>query len=181
MRPPPRPGAAQWRIRRRRRSRARRGVPDGGGPHARALGPRVGPGRDPTANPPPMPFGAAGPHAVRTAYEPAHAKFIYKAAQDGLTVDLESMREDIDGLNAEIISAIVRRLEITRRVAGYKKRNGIPVVDAGREESVVSLFEEEFARRGMKAKTGRIVARALIDAAVVEEKDAMERDAQVVR
>ena len=100
---------------------------------------------------------------------------------DGLNEDLKSMREDIDDLNAEIISAIVRRLEITRRVAGYKKRNGIPVVDAGREESVVSLFEEEFARRGMKAKTGRIVARALIDAAVVEEKDAMERDAQVVR
>ncbi len=80
------------------------------------------------------------------------------------------MRQEIDNINDEIISSISKRIDIAKRIAEYKKINGITIIDKQREESVISLFEKEFVSRAMKKETGRILARALIDAAIEEEK-----------
>ncbi len=80
------------------------------------------------------------------------------------------MRREIDSINEDIISSISKRISIAKRIANYKKENGIPIIDKQREECVISFFEKEFISRGMKMETGRILARALIDAAIEEER-----------
>ncbi len=89
---------------------------------------------------------------------------------DAASVGLEDLRLDIDRVDGRIIDLVSQRLDIAKRVAAYKRANGIPILDETREESVVSVFERELAGRGMSPETGRILARALIDAAIAEER-----------
>ncbi len=84
--------------------------------------------------------------------------------------DLEQLRQEIDSINNEIIASVSRRLDIAKKVAVYKRNNKIPILDRNREESVISFFESGLAGHGMRKETGRILARALIDAAVEEER-----------
>lgn len=84
--------------------------------------------------------------------------------------DLESLRSEIDDINDDIILSVSRRLDLAKKVAAYKRDHSIPILDREREKSVVSVFESRFADRGMRRESGRILARALIDAAVEEER-----------
>lgn len=47
---------------------------------------------------------------------------------------LEEYREKIDTVDAKLIALFAERMELSRAIAGYKKENGLPVLDASREE-----------------------------------------------
>ncbi len=85
------------------------------------------------------------------------------------------MRDEIDDINEEIISSITKRINIAKKIAHYKQENEIPIIDKQREDCIISFFEKEFINRGMKLETGRILARALIDAAIEEERHLINR------
>ena len=84
-------------------------------------------------------------------------------------MSLKEMRIEIDKINDDIISAIEKRMKIVKNVAKYKKENSIPIVNESREESVLAFFENAFENRNMSRDAGRIIGRALIDAAIIEE------------
>ena len=84
-------------------------------------------------------------------------------------INLKEMRIEIDKINDDIISAIEKRMKIVKKVAKYKKENSIPIVDKSREEYVMMVFENNFKAKNMSKYSGRMIARALIDAAVIEE------------
>ena len=84
--------------------------------------------------------------------------------------DLKKLRQELDKQNAGIVSKIAKRMEIVKEVAEYKKQNNIPIVDAKREEEVIKHFEDAFEKIGFSRKVGKIIGRALIDAAIEEEK-----------
>lgn len=54
------------------------------------------------------------------------------------TDSLQTLRQDIDAVDEEIIAAIVRRMTLARAIGALKQQAGQPVLDPAREASVVS-------------------------------------------
>ncbi|MBQ0038278.1 MAG: chorismate synthase [Clostridiales bacterium] len=50
---------------------------------------------------------------------------------------LDDLRRRIDDTDEELVELLARRMELSRRVGDYKKANGLPVLDARREEQVL--------------------------------------------
>jgi len=51
--------------------------------------------------------------------------------------DITALRRRLDEIDQEIVSLVEQRMEVSRQVATYKRENGLPVLDAGREEQVL--------------------------------------------
>ena len=52
--------------------------------------------------------------------------------------DLTTLRAEIDEIDAQLTSLFLRRMDVTRRVGAYKQSQGIPVLDAAREQEVLA-------------------------------------------
>lgn len=75
---------------------------------------------------------------------------------------LDKARREIDGIDAEMAALFCRRMDAVRSVAAYKQANGLPVLDAAREEAVVqknlarlpdaacAAYYEDFIRHTME-------------------------------
>lgn len=51
--------------------------------------------------------------------------------------DIALLRQELDKIDRELVKLFERRMEVSRRVAEYKRENNLPVLDAGREEQVL--------------------------------------------
>lgn len=67
----------------------------------------------------------------------------------GGEMDLLEIRQRIDEIDNRLVGLFVERMKITDEVAAYKKANGLPVLDRGREERILDkialLAGEEFS------------------------------------
>ncbi len=52
--------------------------------------------------------------------------------------ELDLLRGQIDDIDAQLTALFLRRMEVTGRVGAYKQKNGIPVLDAAREQDVLA-------------------------------------------
>ncbi len=52
--------------------------------------------------------------------------------------DIAALRRELNEIDRELVTLFERRMEVSRRVAEYKRENHLPVLDAGREEQVLS-------------------------------------------
>ena len=52
-------------------------------------------------------------------------------------MDLRNIRNRIDEIDTALVDLLVKRMEITKEVADYKRKNGIPVLDRERELAVL--------------------------------------------
>ena len=52
-------------------------------------------------------------------------------------LNLDSVREEINSINDEMLALFVRRMELSAEVAKYKKENGLPTLDRKREEAIL--------------------------------------------
>ncbi len=52
--------------------------------------------------------------------------------------DIAALRRELDEIDLELTKLFERRMEVSRRVAEYKRENNLPVLDASREEQVLS-------------------------------------------
>lgn len=59
---------------------------------------------------------------------------------------LLDLREEIRGIDDELLALVRRRLDVASRVADAKRGAGLPVLDPAREAAVVR-YAGEFARR----------------------------------
>ena len=51
--------------------------------------------------------------------------------------ELQTLRQDIDKIDDELVKLFCRRMDVTRRVGEYKRERGIPVLDQTRERQVL--------------------------------------------
>ena len=56
---------------------------------------------------------------------------------------LEEYREKIDAVDEKLVALFAERMELSRAIAEYKKENGIPVLDASREEKKLRRVAEQ--------------------------------------
>ncbi|MBQ0018425.1 MAG: chorismate mutase [Clostridiales bacterium] len=52
-----------------------------------------------------------------------------------MSKDLETLRAQMDAVDKEILDAFRKRMELSAEIAEYKKANGLPVLDIGREKA----------------------------------------------
>ena len=55
---------------------------------------------------------------------------------------IEGCRQDIDGIDKEIVQNIVRRMGVVKQIAEYKKLDDLPIVDAVREHKVIAMVRD---------------------------------------
>ena len=52
-------------------------------------------------------------------------------------LNLEEIRKEISEINDEMLALFVKRMELSAKVAMYKKANGLPTLDRKREEAIL--------------------------------------------
>ena len=52
-------------------------------------------------------------------------------------LNLDEIRKDISAINDEMLALFVKRMELSAKVAMYKKANGLPTLDRKREEAIL--------------------------------------------
>ena len=57
-------------------------------------------------------------------------------------MELKDYREKIDAIDAQLLPLFLQRMEVAAEIAAWKKANGIPVLDAGRERAKLRELEE---------------------------------------
>ena len=57
-------------------------------------------------------------------------------------MDLNQLRNQIDGIDRQLVELFCRRMDIAAEVADYKKKNGIPVLDKQRERELLARISE---------------------------------------
>ncbi len=56
-------------------------------------------------------------------------------------MELKDLRNEIDGIDAQLIELFERRMKVCAQVAAYKMENNLPVLDAGRESEKLARLE----------------------------------------
>ena len=51
--------------------------------------------------------------------------------------DIAALRQKLDEIDRGLVGLLEQRMDVSRAVAAYKRENGLPVLDAGREEQVL--------------------------------------------
>ncbi|MFA5524233.1 MAG: chorismate mutase [Tissierellales bacterium] len=51
--------------------------------------------------------------------------------------DLSKLRQEIDTIDNELIVLFERRMEVSKKVADYKRDNKLPIFDASRENIII--------------------------------------------
>ncbi len=52
-------------------------------------------------------------------------------------LDLEEIRKEINVINNQMLLNFIKRMELSAKVAQYKKANGLPTLDRKREEAIL--------------------------------------------
>jgi len=65
--------------------------------------------------------------------------------------DIATYRRELDEIDRELTKLFERRMEVSRRVAEYKRENNLPVMDAGREEQVLTTRVEMLSNKGLES------------------------------
>lgn len=55
---------------------------------------------------------------------------------------IDECRHEIDSIDEEIVTCLVRRINITKDIAGYKKLSGKPILDEDREHQVIDMVRD---------------------------------------
>ena len=58
-------------------------------------------------------------------------------------MDLQALREIINGIDDEIVTLYIRRMETASQIGAYKREHGMQVLDAGREQALLDRVGEK--------------------------------------
>lgn len=65
---------------------------------------------------------------------------------------LETLREEINRIDENIIGLLSKRMEVSKNIAALKKDKGIPVEDRDREKTLFLKLEREARRNNINEK-----------------------------
>lgn len=83
---------------------------------------------------------------------------------------LESLRQDIDAIDAQLVALLGQRFALTGEVGQLKKQHQLPATDATREAAQMALIESLAAEHGLDAAFAKSFLRLVIDEVVTRHK-----------
>lgn len=57
-------------------------------------------------------------------------------------MDLKDLRNEIDDIDSELLSLFIKRMNVCRKVAEFKKQNDLPILQGGREEEIINRIKK---------------------------------------
>ena len=90
--------------------------------------------------------------------------------------NLDTLRKEIEGIDAEIAQLIDRRVRVAERVAEAKMEQGLPIVNPEVEKRVEQRYRDNASRLGISEDAMVRIARILIDEAVERERRVCGRE-----
>ncbi len=60
-----------------------------------------------------------------------------------MELNLQDIRKQLDAIDEQLIDLFARRMRLVKDVADYKMEHGMPVLDAGREETILDRVSEK--------------------------------------
>lgn len=68
---------------------------------------------------------------------------------EGTKNKLKSFRDELDGIDGQIVSLLSERFRVTREVGKFKKKNKLPPLDQAREDVIYLRLKEKAVRAGI--------------------------------
>ena len=76
---------------------------------------------------------------------------------------ITELRDEINGLNAQIVELLARRVEVARNIGEAKRKRGLPIVDRAREVKVYERVRELATERGLDPEGVEKVFKEIVD------------------
>ena len=71
-------------------------------------------------------------------------------------MDLKQLRDGIDDIDSSILSLFMKRMELCKGVADYKKEHDMPVFQGGREQQVIDRIKELTGNKDLEKGTAAL-------------------------
>ena len=84
---------------------------------------------------------------------------------------LDQLREEIEGIDRELVELIARRTYVAYTIAQVKDQRGLPTVDEGQEQRVMDRAGENAERFDVDANLVKAIFRLLIELNKVEQRE----------
>ena len=84
---------------------------------------------------------------------------------------LEDYRKEIDLIDKQLIDALVRRFEVTRKIGQFKKDNNIPPVDPNREADMFKKYDYLAQQSGIDSELLKSIMKLIVSRVVSEHKN----------
>ena len=76
---------------------------------------------------------------------------------------IAELRDEINGLNVQIVELLARRVEVAKRIGEAKREQDLPIVDRTREGKVYERVRELALERGLDPKGVEKVFSEIVD------------------
>ena len=76
---------------------------------------------------------------------------------------IAELRDEINGLNVQIVELLARRVEVARRIGEAKRERNLPIVDRTREGKVYERVRELASESGLDPEGVEKVFREIVD------------------
>ncbi|MCY1021695.1 chorismate mutase [Pyxidicoccus sp. MSG2] len=87
---------------------------------------------------------------------------------------LQGFRQELDAIDEELVRTVARRLQLCDRIAGWKRENGIPMMQPHRIEHVKRRCTEMGAAQGLDSAFVESLYTLIIDEACRREERIIE-------
>jgi 4-amino-4-deoxychorismate mutase len=77
--------------------------------------------------------------------------------------ELAGLRKKVDAIDQKIFEALLERVEVCRQIGLAKKKNGLPVKDAGRESQVYERIKQKSEANGLDSTSVLAVYREIVN------------------
>lgn len=86
---------------------------------------------------------------------------------------IDELRSRLDNIDGQLMNLLESRLDISRRIAEYKRMNKIPICDKARERAVLKSRINMLKNNDYES-CGRIMAQTLIKLSKMEQKKGVQ-------
>lgn len=90
-------------------------------------------------------------------------------SENTTTENLTLLRQQIDGLDNELLEILARRMQVSRDIGQYKKEHRMPVLQASRYDSIMQRRVRQAEEMGMSAEFMRAVLSAIHEESVRQQ------------
>lgn len=94
-------------------------------------------------------------------------------------MDLKQLRDGIDEIDSEILSLFMKRMELCKGVADYKKEHNMPVFQGGREKQVIDRIKELTADKNLENGTAALFTNIMDISKILQNRTIFAETADV--
>ena len=89
-------------------------------------------------------------------------------------MDLKQLRDGIDDVDSEILSLFMKRMELCRGVADYKKEHNMPVFQGGREQQIIDRIVELTNDKNLEKGTSALFTTIMDISKILQNRTILE-------